>query len=59
MVAATVTVRVLEAGVHSGIASGIVPDSFRITRQLLDRIEDPVTGRVKLAEMNVPIPAAR
>lgn len=59
MVIATVTVRVLEAGVHSGIASGIVPDSFRIMRELLDRLEDPATGRVKLAEMNVPIPAAR
>ena len=59
MVTATVTVRVLEAGVHSGIASGIAPDSFRIIRQLLDRLEDPVTGRVKLAEMNVPIPAGR
>jgi acetylornithine deacetylase/succinyl-diaminopimelate desuccinylase-like protein len=32
MVMATVTVRVLEAGVHSGIASGIVPSSFRIMR---------------------------
>jgi acetylornithine deacetylase/succinyl-diaminopimelate desuccinylase-like protein len=59
MVTATVTVRVLEAGFHSGIASGIAPDSFRIMRQLLDRLEDPVTGRVRLAEMNVPIPAAR
>ena len=59
MVTATVTVRVLEAGVHSGIASGIAPDSFRIMRQLLDRLEDPMTGGIKLAEMNVPIPAAR
>jgi acetylornithine deacetylase/succinyl-diaminopimelate desuccinylase-like protein len=59
MVTATVTVRVLEAAVHSGISSGIAPDSFRIMRQLLDRLEDPVTGRVRLAEMNVPIPAAR
>jgi acetylornithine deacetylase/succinyl-diaminopimelate desuccinylase-like protein len=59
MVTATVSVRVLEAGVHSGIASGIVPDSFRIMRELLNRLEDPATGRVKVAEMNVPIPAAR
>lgn len=59
MVMATVTVRVLEAGVHSGIASGIAPDSFRIMRTLLDRLEDPLTGSVKLAEMNVPIPDAR
>jgi acetylornithine deacetylase/succinyl-diaminopimelate desuccinylase-like protein len=58
-VMATVTVRVLKAGVHSVIASGIVPSSFRIMRQLLDRLEDPATGEVKLPEMNVPIPAER
>ncbi|MEP6633146.1 MAG: M20/M25/M40 family metallo-hydrolase, partial [Luteimonas sp.] len=34
------TVRVLEEGVHSGDASGIVPSSFRLLRQLLSRIED-------------------
>ena len=59
MVMATVTVRVLDAGVHSGIASGIVPSSFRIMRELLDRVEDSATGRIKLPEMNVPIPAER
>jgi acetylornithine deacetylase/succinyl-diaminopimelate desuccinylase-like protein len=59
MVMATVTVRVLETGVHSGIAGGIVPSSFRIMRQLLDRVEDSATGEVKLPEMNVPIPAQR
>jgi hypothetical protein len=36
-------VQVLNEGVHSG-ASGIVPDSFRIMRTLLDRIEDSKTG---------------
>jgi acetylornithine deacetylase/succinyl-diaminopimelate desuccinylase-like protein len=59
MVTATVTVRVLEAGVHSGIAGGIVPSSFRVMRQLLDRLEDPLTGEVRLPEMNVPVPASR
>jgi acetylornithine deacetylase/succinyl-diaminopimelate desuccinylase-like protein len=59
MVAATVTVRVLDAGVHSGIASGVVPSSFRIMRELLDRVEDPATGTFKLPELNVPIPAER
>jgi acetylornithine deacetylase/succinyl-diaminopimelate desuccinylase-like protein len=58
-VMATVTVRVLQAGVHSGIASGIVPSSFRIMRQLLDRLEDSATGAIRLPEMNVPIPAQR
>lgn len=42
------TVDVLEHPVHSGIASGIVPSSFAIMRELLDRLEDPATGHVKL-----------
>jgi acetylornithine deacetylase/succinyl-diaminopimelate desuccinylase-like protein len=58
-VTATVTVRVLESGVHSGIAGGIVPSSFRIMRQLLNRVEDPATGEVLLPEMNVPVPERR
>ncbi|UBU13525.1 M20/M25/M40 family metallo-hydrolase [Nonomuraea gerenzanensis] len=58
-VQATVTVRVLETGVHSGLGSGIVPSSFRVMRQLLDRVEDAETGEVKLAEMVVPIPEER
>ena len=44
MVAATLTVRVLTEGVHSGDASGIVPSSFRILRQLVSRLEDEATG---------------
>ena len=36
---------VLTEGVHSQI-SGVVPDSFRVMRQLLDRLEDPVTGKL-------------
>jgi acetylornithine deacetylase/succinyl-diaminopimelate desuccinylase-like protein len=58
-VQANVTVRVLDQPQHSGVASGIVPSSFRIMRQLLDRVEDPVTGEVTIPEMNVPIPDAR
>ena len=48
LVQATVTVRVLDAAQHSGVASGIVPSSFRILRQLLDRLEDSGTGQIKL-----------
>jgi acetylornithine deacetylase/succinyl-diaminopimelate desuccinylase-like protein len=53
------TVGVLTAGAHSGQASGVVPSSFRIIRQLLDRVEDSRTGDVLLAELHVEIPADR
>ena len=55
----TLSVRVLTEGVHSGLSSGIVPSSFRILRQLLSRIEDESSGRMKLPEMFVQIPAER
>ncbi len=55
----TVTVRVLEEGVHSGAAGGMVPSSFRLLRQLLDRVEDADTGRLLLPELHVDIPADR
>ena len=51
-----VRVGVLERGVHSGSASGVVPSSFRVLRQLLDRIEDASTGTVLLPEANATIP---
>jgi len=52
-------VDVLEEGVHSGDASGIVPSSFRILRQLLSRIEDIETGRVTLDALHMAIPPER
>jgi len=52
-------VRVLEEGVHSGAASGIVPSSFRILRQLLSRLEDEATGAVVPPELYAQIPADR
>ena len=55
----TLTVRVLDEGVHSGDASGIVPSSFRILRRLLSRLEDEETGAVRLAEFYAQIPAER
>jgi acetylornithine deacetylase/succinyl-diaminopimelate desuccinylase-like protein len=55
----TLTVRVLEEGVHSGDASGIVPSSFRIARALLDRIEDSATGEMLLPELYVDVPPDR
>ena len=53
-----VTVEVLEQGQHSGSVSGIVPSSFRLLRQLLDRVEDATTGDVLVEEMWATIPAA-
>jgi acetylornithine deacetylase/succinyl-diaminopimelate desuccinylase-like protein len=55
----TLTVRVLTEGVHSGDASGIVPSSFRITRGLLSRLEDEVTGEIRLPDLYVQIPPQR
>ena len=53
------SVQVLSEGVHSGDASGIVPSSFRLLRQLLSRLEDEDTGRIKVEGLYVEIPAER
>ncbi|MEN1956405.1 M20 family metallopeptidase [Luteimonas sp. MJ204] len=53
------SVKVLEEGVHSGDASGVVPSSFRLLRQLLSRIEDEATGRILLDGLHVEVPAER
>ena len=55
----TLTVRVLEHGVHSGSAGAVVPSSFRILRLLLDRIEDAATGDLLLPELQADLPARR
>ncbi len=52
----TVRVDVLDEGLHSGQAGGVVPSSFRILRQLLDRIEDAATGDVRLASTRAQVP---
>jgi acetylornithine deacetylase/succinyl-diaminopimelate desuccinylase-like protein len=59
LVAGNLRVQILEEGVHSGDASGIVPSSFRILRQLLSRIEDEKTGRVLIEALHVEVPAER
>jgi len=50
---------VLDEGVHSGDASGVVASSFRILRQLLSRLEDESTGTIKPAAFHAEIPAQR
>ncbi len=59
IVSGILTVEILREGVHSGAASGVVPSSFRLARQLLSRIEDQDTGEILLSEFHVEIPAQR
>jgi acetylornithine deacetylase/succinyl-diaminopimelate desuccinylase-like protein len=59
LAAGRLTVEVLEEGVHSGDASGVVPDSFRLARALLSRIEDETTGEIRLPELQADVPAER
>jgi acetylornithine deacetylase/succinyl-diaminopimelate desuccinylase-like protein len=58
LVGGDLSVEVLREGVHSGDASGIVPSSFRILRQLLSRVEDERTGAV-IEDFQVKIPEDR
>ncbi len=53
----TVDVAVLEHGVHSGSAGGVVPSSFRILRRLLERVEDSSTGSMVLPQLYCAIPS--
>ena len=55
----TLRVEVLSEGVHSGMASGIAPSSFRVLRQLLDRIEEAATGRLLVDALYTKIPEDR
>ncbi len=59
MIGGTLTVQVLEEGVHSGDASGVVASSFRILRTLLSRIEDEDTGEILPHAFAAQIPAGR
>ena len=59
LVNGTMTVRMLTEGVHSGDAGGAVPSTFRIARQLLDRIDDSATGMTKSPVFSAPIPEER
>jgi acetylornithine deacetylase/succinyl-diaminopimelate desuccinylase-like protein len=58
-VTGTLKVEVLTEGIHSGDASGLVPSSFRILRQVLDRLEDSATGRLLPQAFHCDIPTDR
>lgn len=59
LAAGTLRVDVLNEGVHSGYASGVVPSSFRILRQLVSRLEDEATGKILLEDLQCEIPGQR
>ncbi|APW44586.1 M20/M25/M40 family metallo-hydrolase [Rhodoferax saidenbachensis] len=59
MASGVLKVEILTEGVHSGDASGLVPSSFRIMRQVLDRLEDSATGRLLPASFHCEVPPAR
>ncbi len=59
MASGVLKVEILTEGVHSGDASGVVPSSFRILRQVLDRLEDSQTGRLLPQSFHCEVPAER
>ena len=59
MVSGVLKVEILSEGIHSGDASGLVPSSFRILRQVLDRLEDARTGNLLPEGLHCEIPADR
>ena len=59
MASGVLKVDILTEGVHSGDASGLVPSSFRIMRQVLDRLEDSATGRLLPTSFHCEVPPER
>jgi acetylornithine deacetylase/succinyl-diaminopimelate desuccinylase-like protein len=55
----TLKAQVLTEGVHSGAGSGICASSFRVVRQVLDRLEDSTTGETLVPELEPRIPDQR
>jgi acetylornithine deacetylase/succinyl-diaminopimelate desuccinylase-like protein len=59
LVSGVLKVEILTEGVHSGDASGLVPSSFRILRQVLDRLEDSTTGELLPQSFHCQMPDSR
>ncbi len=55
LVAGKLRVEVSSEGVHSGFAGGIIPETFRIARNLISRVEDSSSGEILLPELYVEI----
>lgn len=49
------TVQAAEAGYHSGEVGGVVPETFRVCRELLSRLDDSKTGKM-MDELQTEIP---
>ena len=56
MVSGVLKVEILTEGIHSGDSSGVVPSSFRVLRQVLDRLEDSKTGRLLPEAFHCEVP---
>lgn len=50
-----IKVECAKVGYHSGEVGGIVPETFRVIRALLNRVDDPDTGEV-VAELQAEVP---
>jgi acetylornithine deacetylase/succinyl-diaminopimelate desuccinylase-like protein len=59
LVLGTLEVSLLTEGVHSGDGSGVVAESFRVARALVDRLEDAHTGAIRPLDLYVEIPRGR
>jgi acetylornithine deacetylase/succinyl-diaminopimelate desuccinylase-like protein len=59
LVGGDLVVEILREGVHSGDAGGIVPDSFRLARAVLSRLEDQETGEIVPKAFHAKIPPER
>ncbi|HEX9258858.1 MAG TPA: M20/M25/M40 family metallo-hydrolase, partial [Acidimicrobiales bacterium] len=59
LLAGELAVAITSEGVHSGDASGVIPSTFRIARQILSRIEDEESGEILLTSLHVDIPPGR
>lgn len=57
-IAGLLKVKILNEGVHSGDASGIVPSAFRILNMVLGRLENVETGEIN-KQFTVSIPPNR
>lgn len=56
LVGGTLKIAVLEEGMHSGTGSGVVPSTWMVLRQLLDRIENAKTGKILIKAFQATIP---